>query len=210
MRKILTSLIAAGVLVGAGVSYALLSPPVVASAQGDEDTATTVVEDPDTESETDDTTGGTTDERRGPHRGFGPFGGGLVDDVLDDLVADGTITQAQADAISEAMEARRDELKSQRGEGFPGRGFGHRGGPGGFGGPGLGSLLDDGVIESDELAELPEDHPLLDADGPAAPYLEDGELTMDELEELHETWRKRRDGTESDTDTATEEDTEEG
>ncbi len=48
----------------------------------------------------------------------------------------------------------------------------------------IGALLDDGVIDADELAELPEGHPLTDPDGPAADYLDDGQLTVEELREL--------------------------
>ncbi|MGH8872262.1 MAG: hypothetical protein ACRDWS_09825 [Acidimicrobiia bacterium] len=38
----------------------------------------------------------------------------LVQEVLDELVADGTLTQAQADAVDEALVAKRDELRAER------------------------------------------------------------------------------------------------
>jgi hypothetical protein len=40
------------------------------------------------------------------------------------------------------------------------------------------------VIDADELAQLPEGSPLTDPEGPAAPYLEDGQITQEELDEL--------------------------
>jgi hypothetical protein len=56
----------------------------------------------------------------------------------------------------------------------------------------MGGLLEDGVIDATELAELPDDHPLKDPDGPAADFLADGELTEDELKQLGEQRRERR------------------
>ena len=57
--------------------------------------------------------------------------GGWVDDALSGLVEDGTLTQAQVDAVEQALEAARPER---------GPGFGHHGGPFGGrfgGGPGF-------------------------------------------------------------------------
>ncbi len=86
-------------------------------------------------------------------------------DVLAALVKDGTITQAESDAITKAIES----FRSGDGPGFPGGGFGGgmgggmggRGGfgPGTFGGRGLGGGLGAGIdaaakalgITSDEL-----------------------------------------------------------
>ena len=121
--------------------------------------------------------GTTTVER--PERGE-PFR-----EVLDELVVAGTIQQDQADAIDEAMKAKFEELR-ESGEGFRGpgrRGFG--------GGHELGGLLEDDIISADELAELPDDHPFNDPDGPAADYLDDGQLTREELREIHEQAREQ-------------------
>jgi hypothetical protein len=149
MRKIVISLIAGSLLVGAAFAATTLSGGT-ASAGQDEDTATE------------------------PSLWF-PRPGRILDEVLADLVADGTISQSQADAITDAIAAKAEEIR----EGLPARvrhpfRTGLR----------LGALLDDGVITAEELAELPDGHPLNDPDGPAAAYLEDGEITADELRSL--------------------------
>jgi polyhydroxyalkanoate synthesis regulator phasin len=90
--------------------------------------------------------------------------GGVLQEVLDGLVDDGTLTQEEADAVSDGVETRREEIHTERQalrEQM--RGF-----------------LEDGVISAEELAQLPEDHPLRNLDT----YLEDGQLTEDELAEL--------------------------
>lgn len=48
-----------------------------------------------------------TDDERGPI-------GSAIDEVLDDLVADDTLTRAQADAVIEALDARRAEFRAER------------------------------------------------------------------------------------------------
>ena len=55
-----------------------------------------------------------------------PRRGEIVGEVLDGLVADGTIDQAQADAITEAFRVKTDELREQFGKGGGGL-HGHRG-----------------------------------------------------------------------------------
>jgi polyhydroxyalkanoate synthesis regulator phasin len=123
-----------------------------------------------------------------------PHPGALLQETLDELVVAGTITQAQADAITDALAAkveehrgeiqawrdqRRDQLRDARHEGF-------------F----LGRYLDDGVVDAAELDEimsrLPDDHWLKDPNGPAAPYLEDDQLTVDELRQLHDDLHQLR------------------
>ena len=56
----------------------------------------------------------------------------------------------------------------------------------------IAEMLEDGVIDATELAELPEGHPLADPQGPAADYLDDGQLTEDELAELRSQLRPSR------------------
>ena len=91
----------------------------------------------------------------------------VLSEVLSDLVDDETISREQADAILAAIGTKAEELKAQREankaliEGF----------------------LEDDVITSDELAQLPDDHPFNDPDGPFADAVSDGELTRDELRE---------------------------
>jgi hypothetical protein len=48
------------------------------------------------------------------------------------------------------------------------------------------------VIDSDEIAELPDDHPLKDPNGPAAKYLGDDQLTKEELQELRQELHEQR------------------
>jgi hypothetical protein len=167
MKKVIAALAAAGVLVAAAFTASIVTDGGVATAQVP-DEGTTAVERPD---------------RGAPFR-----------EVLDELVAAGTIRQDQADAIEEAMVAKHEERR-ESGEGFRHhrRGFG-----GAFG---LRELLADDVISADELAELPDDHPFSDPDGPAADYLDDGQLTKDELKEIreqtHQRFRAEREGTDA-------------
>lgn len=110
----------------------------------------------------------------------------ILNEVLADLVADDILDQSEADAVKAALEARHEEVRAELDEwreDNPGRferGFAMRG------------MLEDGVIDADELAELPDDHPLKDSDGPAAEFLEDGELSADELQQLGDQRRPHR------------------
>ena len=163
MKKILASLAAAGVLV-AGVATAAVITSSSATAQ----------EAPGTE------------EVAPPER---PEKGQAVQEVLDDLVAAGEITQDQADTISAALAEKWEEIKAERGE-RPGRGFRH-----GFRrGFHAGALLEDGVIDAAELAELPEGHPFNDPDGPFADVAADGEITEEELRSVIEQLRESGEG----------------
>lgn len=161
MKKILTSLIAAGVLV-AGVAVAGVVAGSTAEAQD---------APPGTEAPTSDRPGHKT----------------VIKDVLDELVADGEITQGQADIILAAIQEKREEFAANHPDGFR-RGF-RRGAHFGFN---LRGLLEDGVIDAAELAELPEGNPLTDPDGPFAEALEDGEITVEELREVREEMREQR------------------
>lgn len=91
--------------------------------------------------------------------------GGVLQDVLEGLVEDGTLTQEQADAVTDGVETRREEIRAER-EAFREQ---------------LRGFLEDRVISADELAQLPEDHPLRNVD---EALLDDGQLTEDELAEL--------------------------
>lgn len=48
------------------------------------------------------------------------------------------------------------------------------------------------MITADELSQLPDDHPFNDPDGPFADALADGQLTRDELAEVHPHPRRDR------------------
>ena len=97
----------------------------------------------------------------------GRHGMNVLSEVLSDLVDDETISQEQADAILAAVGTKAEEIKAQHEankeliEGF----------------------LEDDVITSDELAQLPDNHPFNDPEGPFAEVVADGELTRDELRE---------------------------
>lgn len=168
MKTIFASIAAAGFLVaGAFTASTLVNGQALAQSTED-----STIEAPDAE------------------RPASPRHGEILSEVLDGLVADGTIEQADADAVETAYEARREEVHAEMEawrEENPGR-F-ERGFKRGFA---MGGLLEDGVIDATELAELPDDHPLKDPDGPAADSLADGQLTEDELKQLGEQRRERR------------------
>lgn len=88
----------------------------------------------------------------------------LLTDVLDDLIAKGTITEAQKTAITDALTAarqeRRDSLRADAEQ--------------------LRSFLEDGVITQDEFDQLPADSRLRQIAG----IMDDGQITVDELREL--------------------------
>jgi hypothetical protein len=99
-----------------------------------------------------------------------------ITDALQALVEDGTLTSDQVTAIVEALETAAEERPR------PVRRVMRAGWQ-------IAEMLEDGVIDATELAELPDGHPLADPDGPAAEYLEDGQLTEDELADLRSTHR---------------------
>ncbi len=158
MKKLIAAVAAAGILVsGAFVASTVTSSP--AEAQ----TATDVA----------------ADEVRPPRPGA------ILDEVLDELVDDGTLEQSQADAVKSALEAKREELKAEFGD-RPPRFKAERRGI-------LRGLMADDVITSDEIAALPEDHPLRNGEGPFAELLEDdGQITRDELTAFIEQRRAER------------------
>lgn len=136
--KILAALAAGGLLVGAAFVSSVISTPGTALAQED------------------------TQDSSGPI----PRIMGFLEEVLDDLVGEGTIDQSQADAIVDAAEAKAEEVREERQairqilrEGF-----------------------EDGVLTEEEAAELPDDHPLFGEQFDEA--WEDGELSKEELHEL--------------------------
>lgn len=133
--------------------------------------ASTVASDP-ADAQTSDTT--IVDDGVGP-----------VEGVLDDLVADGVLTQDQADAVLSALrdewEERRTEREARREERRAERDL-------------IRGFLSDDVIDADELAQLDDDHPFNDPDGPFADAAADGEITVEELREIrgdHRDWHRR-------------------
>lgn len=128
MKK--TSAIVLASVVGLGVATAAVVPAVATAANS---VSAPAADDTDGSSNglTPPNLGGSGDDDHG--RGQGPMGDPSTGmrSALDDLVADGTITAAQADAVVEALVAN----MPARGDHGPG---GHGpGGPGGHGGPGM-------------------------------------------------------------------------
>lgn len=131
-------------MVGAALLAATLSSPGVASAQNDS-------QDPSEETN------------------VGPFKnhGSVLEDVLSDLVEDGTIDQSQADAIVEALDAKTAEFRTAAQD--------LRGLIAGF--------LEDGVITAEELDQLPDAFPFNNLERVFGDALDDGELTLDEFQD---------------------------
>lgn len=162
MRKVLASIAAAGVLV-AGAFIASTVTTSEASAQTEE-------------------TPQVTDQAARPERGI------VLDGVLDDLVTDGTLTQAQADSVKDALVAKHDELKEQFGDRRERRAHRYEMREQ------FEAWLEDGVITADELDELDVDLPRFE-DGPLAEALEDGQITQaewDAIAEQHKADRENR------------------
>lgn len=150
-EKIVAAAVAGGLVIGAGFVFAAVAGPNVAMAQEDDGQ--------DREESSD-----------GAHH----RDGAILEEVLDDLVSSGTISQDQADAIKDALVEKAEEVKTERQE--------LRDLISGF--------LEDGVITADELAQLPNDHPFNNEDGRFAEALEDGELTRQEIAEVRPHSRK--------------------
>src|SRR5688500_1270306 len=144
----------AGVLLIAGATVAAAAPGVV-------DRAASVFNADGTDT--------TTTESDGEVR-FG-HAGGLLDEVLSELVEAGTITQAQADAIAQALTTKAEEkhaaFEAQR-EAWQATAEQIR------------TFLEDGVISADEIAQLSEDNPFSNLED----ILADGQITLEELESV--------------------------
>ena len=179
----------AGFLLIAGAAVAAASPGVaekaaglIGQATGPTSTSSPSPEDTDgsedtdgTEDANDDTEPSWTVDGKGGH-GFGfhvevGAPGQILDDVLTDLVANGTITQSQADAINDALdqaiadkqaefEANRQQMEQTWEQ--------------------IQAFLEDGVITSDEIAQLPDDNPLSNLED----ILADGQITQEELDSV--------------------------
>ena len=161
----------AGFLLIAGAAVATAAPTILDRAQAALQGATPT--DPaSTPAPTD--AGATTAPNQLPH---GPLGGlgfrGAADDVLNsvlaDLVANGTITQAQADSITNAVKdeiANRQDAAEKLRQQWQDTASK------------LKTFLEDGVITQDEIDTLPSDSPLRIAFDSIA---KDGQITLDQL-----------------------------
>lgn len=94
--------------------------------------------------------------------------GERISSFFDDMVADGVISQDQADTMLAELESRHEERlaeRQERREAFE-------------------SAFEDDVLTVAELEELGADR-ILDENGPFAEALEDGQITRDEFEAVH-------------------------
>ena len=133
MRKLVIGALAAASILGGSAAVAAVNPLVIAGAQNDPGTTTapTTVPAPSTSGPTPSANGGDPAGKQRP-RGQNP-----LQQTLDELVANGTITQAQADAITSSLKAKIADHKGPGGPGGPG-GSGAPGAPGGRPGKGPG------------------------------------------------------------------------
>lgn len=143
-NKVVAAVITGGIVVGAAFVASAVSSPDAAVAQE-----------------------GTGNRPEGPF----PRVMGFLEEVLDDLVGDDTLTQDQADAVLEAAEEKASEFKTEL---RANREL-------------LEGLLEDGVITEEETADLPGDHFLFDDRFDEA--WEDGELSVEDLRGPHRHWR---------------------
>ena len=113
------------------------------------------------------------EEVDGPReRGQGFDRSRMVERVLTDLVADGTLTQAQMDAI--AADFGEDEEPARHHADDRDDGWKLR----------LDAAWEDGVLTSEEIAGLPFAEKINEMFGPPATALDDGQITRAELEQL--------------------------
>ena len=96
---------------------------------------------------------------------FGPVGS-AIQEVLDELVADGSngFTQSDADLVVEALTEKREAMRAER-EALHEQ---------------MEEFWSDGQLTADEIEQLPQDHPLRQLPD----VLEDGTITQDELQAL--------------------------
>ncbi len=155
-QKVIAAVLAGGLALGAGFIVLTVANPGIANAQDDQN--------PEETSER-------THDRHGA----------ILEEVLDDLVAAGQISQEQAEVIIESLASKAEEIRAAReanGMTPPKRGQLRRA-------AWLGALLDDGGIDQAEYDGLSENHPLKQSD--VSQYLEDGVITLDELREIRES-----------------------
>ena len=99
---------------------------------------------------------------------------------LGNLVGQGVLDETEAEEVREALREARETFAEEH-DIDPAERRVRRPARAGFH---LHELLGDGLLDADEIAGLPEDSPILDPDGPFAPYLDDGEISAEELDEL--------------------------
>lgn len=155
MRKVLTALGVSGLL----VAGAFVASTVSLGAASAQTTDTPIV-----------------DDEVGPREA-------VLDEVVQSLIDDGTITEDEAVIVKERFVAKHEELAGERQARQEQRREDHEL---------ILGFLDDDVISASELAQLPEDHPLRNTDGVFSSALEDGQITRDELDQVRAEHRQDR------------------
>lgn len=180
MRRLIWLPIAGFLLVaGAAIAAAAAAPTVTPTAQVNQDPASPAATTAASPSTNDDHNGPPNADGQPPYGyayGFGKeiagAGADLLDQVLSDLVKAGTITQAQSDAITKALQqaitdqqnqAEQERQQAQQ-EWQQIQGF-----------------LSDGVITQDEVDQLPADSPFRQIFDSIA---KNGQITLDQLQQL--------------------------
>jgi len=170
MRRLIWLPIAGFLLVGgAAIAAAASAPSITPSSEANQDTASPQPSAAASPSTTPDSA-----NPLGKDFGHGFFGAGadILDQVLADLVKAGTITQAQSDAITQALQqkitdqqARVDQMRQQAQQEWTQ----------------LQGFLQDGVITQDEVNQLPADSPFRKVFDSIA---QNGQVTLDQLRQL--------------------------
>jgi hypothetical protein len=188
MRRTAQIAVVTASLLGGGIAGGLILTPALSGAQEDPGTTDPTTDDTTATTTSPDTTDEdvTTDER--------PAFDGWIDEALAPLVEDGTITQEQADAVTDALESARPERPD--GPGW------HGGGRGWFGdlsvvAEALGieeDALRDALADGQTLAEIATangvdvqaviDAIITEAQAHLDEALADGRIDADELAEL--------------------------
>jgi hypothetical protein len=123
MRKLIIGAIAVTSLAGGSVALAVTNPLGIAGAQGDPGTTIPAATDPAPPTTTTPTTppDAPDEGKKGDGHGRGHAKAPQVlEQTLSELVANGTITQAQADAIIAALKAKVGDAGGPGGPGRPG------------------------------------------------------------------------------------------
>lgn len=151
-QRVMAVTVAGSLLVGAGLVTAAISAPGVAAAQ-------------------DHSNEPSEEIHVGPFQDHRP----ILEDVLSNLVEDGTIDPSQVDAVVEAVDAKAAELRASA-QNIRGM---------------IARLFEDGVLTAEELDQLPDVFPFNQLERVLGDALDDGELT---LEEFREAWPGPRRG----------------
>ena len=108
-------------------------------------------------------------------------GNGILEEVLAEMVTEGTLAQVQSDAIVAALQAKKEEMVEARQQAKEM----------------LESFWEDDILTEDEINQLPFAEQILQMEG-VSEALADGQITKAELQELHPGKGTVTDGEETD------------